>query len=64
MRLSFPKLFASILGFVPSRTDWETTLDRFGIWLVAAVVLILISFAPFFATSLPPRMIPPGFKAI
>jgi cytochrome c oxidase subunit 1 len=47
----------------PSRTGWEPTLDRFGWWLVAAIVLILISYGPFFATSLPPRLISPGFTA-
>jgi hypothetical protein len=47
----------------PSRTGWEPTLDRFGWWVVAAIVLILISYGPFFATSLPPRMISPGFTA-
>jgi cytochrome c oxidase subunit 1 len=46
----------------PAQTGWEPTLDRFGWWMLAAVVLILIAYGPFFATALPPRLISPGFK--
>lgn len=45
----------------PARTGWETVLDRFGIWTIAAVVLILIAYGPFFISYLPGRFISPGF---
>ncbi|HUF29200.1 MAG TPA: cbb3-type cytochrome c oxidase subunit I [Gemmatimonadaceae bacterium] len=45
----------------PARTGWETVLDRFGIWTIAAVVLILIAYVPFFVSYLPGRFISPGF---
>lgn len=32
----------------PARTGWEPRLDRLGWWAVAAVVLILIAYGPFF----------------
>lgn len=47
----------------PARAGWETTLDRFGWWIVVAVALILIAYGPIFAVNLPPRLISPGFKA-
>jgi cytochrome c oxidase subunit 1 len=34
----------------PSTTGWERSLDRLGLWFVAAVVLILIAYGPFFLT--------------
>jgi cytochrome c oxidase subunit 1 len=46
----------------PSRRGWEPTLDRFGWWVVVAVILIVIAYGPFFASALPPRLISPGFK--
>ncbi|MFN2327074.1 MAG: cbb3-type cytochrome c oxidase subunit I, partial [Gemmatimonadales bacterium] len=32
----------------PARTGWEPVLDRLGWWAVAAIVLILIAYGPFF----------------
>ena len=34
----------------PSTTGWERSLDRLGLWFVAAIVLILIAYGPFFLT--------------
>jgi cytochrome c oxidase subunit 1 len=45
----------------PARTGWETYLDRFGIWVAAAVMLILLAYGPFLLTYTP-RLISPGFR--
>lgn len=50
----------TIIG--PARSGWETRLDRFWIWVVATVILILIAYGPFLLGYLPPRLISPGFK--
>lgn len=34
----------------PSTVGWERSLDRLGLWFVAAIVLILIAYGPFFLT--------------
>jgi cytochrome c oxidase subunit 1 len=45
----------------PATTGWETKLDRLGLWIVAAIVLILIAYGPFFLTySI--NAVSPGFK--
>jgi cytochrome c oxidase subunit 1 len=46
----------------PARTGWEPVLDRLGLWVGVAVVLILIAYGPFFVTYLPARFISPGFN--
>ena len=46
----------------PSLTGWEPALDRIGLWVVAAILLILAAYGPFFVTYLPPQMVSPGFK--
>jgi len=46
----------------PALTGWEPNLDRIGLWVLAAVVLILIAYGPFFATYLPPHFTSPGFR--
>jgi cytochrome c oxidase subunit 1 len=49
----------SLVG--PSRDGWDVRLDRIGLWLLAAIALILIAYGPFFLTySL--NMVSPGFK--
>ena len=45
----------------PALTGWETHLDRLGIWVVAAIVLILIAYGPFLLTYTP-RLVSPGFR--
>ena len=46
----------------PSLTGWDRHLDRFGLWVAAAIVLILIAYAPFFLSYGAPRAISPGFR--
>lgn len=45
----------------PSRLGWEPVLDRLGLWVLAAIVLIAIAYGPFFLMfrALP---ISPGFR--
>jgi cytochrome c oxidase subunit 1 len=44
----------------PARVGWEPALDRLGIWVALAVLLILIAYAPFFLTY-HPNFVSPGF---
>ena len=46
----------------PGTGPWERRLDRIGLWMVVAVVLIVIAYAPFFLGYLPPNMTSPGFR--
>ena len=46
----------------PSLRGWEPQLDRLVWWTIAAVVLIIIAYGPFFISYLPPRFISPGFS--
>jgi cytochrome c oxidase subunit 1 len=49
----------SLLG--PSHDGWDVRLDRIGLWVLAAIALILIAYGPFFLTySL--NMVSPGFR--
>jgi cytochrome c oxidase subunit I len=45
----------------PARSGWEPALDRLGWWAVAAIVLILIAYGPFFLGY---EMVPtsPGYR--
>jgi cytochrome c oxidase subunit 1 len=53
--------FAEIL--IPaSRDGWDAKLDRLRLWTIAAVVLVLIAYAPFFITYLPARLVSPGYN--
>lgn len=45
----------------PSTVGWERGLDRIGFWVTVALVLILISYGPFFVTYAP-RLVSPGFR--
>jgi len=47
---------------IPARTGWETKLDRFGWYVAAAVVLILLAYGPYLITAFPPAISVPGFK--
>jgi cytochrome c oxidase subunit I len=40
---------------------WERSLDRLGIWVIVAIVLILIAYGPFFATY-SPSFVSPGYR--
>lgn len=46
----------------PARTGWEPSLDRLGLWMLAAVALVVIAYGPFFLASLPPHLVSPGFR--
>jgi cytochrome c oxidase subunit 1 len=45
----------------PALTGWEPKLDRFGFWMVIAIVLIVIAYGPFFL-GYTPNFVSPGFK--
>jgi cytochrome c oxidase subunit 1 len=45
----------------PARTGWEPRLDRIGLWVAVAIVLILIAYGPFFV-GYRPAFVSPGFK--
>lgn len=45
----------------PSRSGWDTKLDRIGLWFLAAAVLVVIAYGPFFVSYLPARLTSPGF---
>jgi cytochrome c oxidase subunit 1 len=41
---------------------WELKLDRIGLWVIVAVVLILIAYGPFLISYLPPNLVSPGYR--
>ena len=45
----------------PATTGWQLKLDRLGLWIVAAIVLILIAYGPFFL-GYSMNMVSPGYK--
>ncbi len=45
----------------PSTQGWTTKLDRLGWWVVAAIVLIVIAYGPFFVTY-SMNMVSPGYR--
>jgi cytochrome c oxidase subunit I len=45
----------------PAKQGWELSLDRLGLWVGVAIVLILIAYAPFFLTYTP-NFVSPGFR--
>lgn len=47
---------------VPARTGWEPKLDRLGLWVAVAILLIAIAYGPFLLTYGAPRLISPGFR--
>lgn len=46
----------------PKTTGYEPHLDRIGLWVLAAIVLILIAYGPFLLTYGAPQLISPGFR--
>lgn len=45
----------------PAASGWELRLDRFRIWVVVTILLILIAYAPFLVSYLPPKLWSSGF---
>jgi cytochrome c oxidase subunit I len=45
----------------PSERGWDARFDRIGLWVVAAVLLIVLSYGPYFLTTAP-RLLSPGFR--
>jgi cytochrome c oxidase subunit 1 len=45
----------------PATSGWEPALDRLGIWVALALLLILIAYGPFFF-SYQPNFVSPGFR--
>jgi cytochrome c oxidase subunit I len=45
----------------PEVTGWERYLDRLGLWIAVAVVLIVIAYGPFFLTYAP-EFVSPGYR--
>jgi len=41
---------------------WELKLDRIGLWMVVAVVLILIAYGPFIVSYIPVNAVSPGYQ--
>ncbi|MDX1577771.1 MAG: cbb3-type cytochrome c oxidase subunit I, partial [Gemmatimonadota bacterium] len=46
----------------PTERGWDVKLDRLGFWFVAAVVLVVIAYGPFFLGYLPPNLVSPGYR--
>lgn len=46
----------------PALRGWELRLDDIRLWVVAAVVLVVIAYGPFFLMYLPPQFTSPGFR--
>ena len=46
----------------PSRDGWDVKLDKLGWWVVVAIVLIVIAYAPFFLTYFPANMVSPAYR--
>ncbi|MDX1395537.1 MAG: cbb3-type cytochrome c oxidase subunit I [Gemmatimonadota bacterium] len=44
-----------------SKAGWDVKLDRLGLWFLAAAVLVVIAYGPFFVSYLPARLTSPGF---
>jgi cytochrome c oxidase subunit I len=45
----------------PATTGWTTSLDRLGLWVLVAVLLIVMAYGPFFL-AYEPHFVSPGFK--
>jgi len=46
----------------PAESGWELRLDRIGLWVIVAIVLVAIAYAPFAISYLPPHLVSPGFR--
>lgn len=45
----------------PSKDGWDVRLDRIGLWVVVAIILIAVAYGPFFIAYFPANMVSPGF---
>jgi cytochrome c oxidase subunit 1 len=45
----------------PSLDGWDVHLDRIGLWVGVAILLIVLAYGPFFVMYFPARFISPGF---
>lgn len=41
---------------------WEVNLDKLRWWLLAAIVLVVLAYAPAFLMEMPPNFVSPGFR--
>jgi cytochrome c oxidase subunit 1 len=46
----------------PATSGWELRLDRIGLWVAVAIGLIVLAYAPFAISYLPPHLTSPGFR--
>jgi cytochrome c oxidase subunit 1 len=46
----------------PAARGWEVKLDSFKLWMLAAVVLVLVAYGPFFVQYLPAAFTAPGHR--
>jgi len=46
----------------PATSGWELRLDRLGLWVVVAIILVAIAYAPFAISYLPPHLVSQGFR--
>ena len=46
----------------PAVSGWERHFDRFGIWVAVTILLIVIAYAPFLVSYLPPKLWSSGFS--
>jgi cytochrome c oxidase subunit 1 len=45
----------------PKTSGWETSLDRFGLWIVVAILLIALAYGPYLMTY-QPNFVSPGYR--
>ena len=45
----------------PAESGFSVKFDRLGMWVIAAIVLIVVAYGPFFATYLPARLVSEGY---
>ncbi len=57
-----PDIPFTVTHEAPAETGWEVKLDRFRYWIIAAVVLVLIAYGPFFASYLPGAFTSPPYR--
>jgi cytochrome c oxidase subunit 1 len=46
----------------PARSGWELRLDNIWLWVGVALLLVVIAYAPFAISYLPPNLVSPGFR--
>ena len=48
----------------PSLNSWDVNLDRIGLWVGVAILLIVIAYGPFFVMYFPARFISAPFTGL